>query len=437
MRSTRRTLVGARYLGAIAVAAFAVVAAIGAPAMGVRTTAGYRLSTTVRLQKIRLQRGPQEIRVLKLRHGAVPDIATADTHFPLRKRTSAMSSEAGALAGINGDFGTDDGLPVHMLMIDGELWTTGLMRGNAAAWSADGTVAYVGTPHLRMRAQTRAGRLFRIKTWNAAPDPNGVSAYTARGGSLETPPGTTSPTSSDPYWCEARLVPLDGFTWSDRDETAISRRYTVAEQPDACAQSPLTVGSTAGAVVVAEREVNGTPNAISALSVDDHFHISWKLRGWPGTQDVMGAGAVLVENGVNVAPGWHSGAPHILNENPRTAIGITRGCSDQDRATTCEMRWMTIDGRQTSTNWSEGVRLPFLANQLIKQGAWEAVNLDGGGSTTMWVRDTDPAYCQIYPVVPGCLVNRPASSATGQERPIRQAAVVLPVPDPGTPSGLG
>jgi hypothetical protein len=418
------------------VAGLAIVAALTSPAFGVRTTASYRLSKTLRLQTIRLERGPQEIRVLKLRPGAVPDIAAADTHFPLRKRTSAISSDSGALAGINGDFGTNAGIPVHMLMIDGELWTTGLQKGDAIAWSADGSIAYLGAPDLHMQAQTKAGRLFRVTTWNAAPDDAAVSAYTARGGSIMTPPGVTSPISSDPHWCEARLAPLSGLAWSGPTKSAISRRYEVVEQPDPCQQTPLVVGSTAGAVVVAQRYVAGTPNKVAALSVGDRFQIRWKLNGWPGTQDVMGAGDILVDKGINVAPGWHSGAPHIFDENPRTAIGITQGCPDQDPLTLCEMRWMTIDGRQTSTNWSAGVRMPYLASQLIKQGSWDAINLDGGGSTTMWVRDTNVAYCQIYPVVPGCLVNRPASSAAGQERPIRQAAVVLPTADAGTPSGL-
>jgi hypothetical protein len=54
----------------------------------------------------------------------------------------------------------------------------------------------------------------------------------------------------------------------------------------------------------------------------------------------------------------------------------------------------------------------------------------------MWVRDTNPSYCQLYPVVGGCVVERPASSASGGERSIRSAIVVLPGEDPGTPQGL-
>jgi hypothetical protein len=116
---------------------------------------------------------------------------------------------------------------------------------------------------------------------------------------------------------------------------------------------------------------------------------------------------VLVDNGENVAPPWHDGADHILNFNPRTALGITRGCSDTYKATSCRLILMTIDGRQTTTAWSEGVRLPALANALMNAGAWMGLNMDGGGSTSMWLRPTTPAYCESFPSVGGCLMNRP------------------------------
>ena len=151
----------------------------------------------------------------------------------------------------------------------------------------------------------------------------------------------------------------------------------------------------------------------------------------------MGGAQILVRDGQNVAPGWHSGASHILDYNPRTSVGITAGCSDRDPLTPCEMQLITVDGRQTSTNWSKGVRLPTLGKWLINAGAWQAMNLDGGGSTTMWVQQQDPTYCQIYPVVGGCVVNRPITSSTGGERSIRTAIVALPGADPGTPPGLG
>jgi hypothetical protein len=436
VNDSKGTRIRSRWAGAVLLGCLTVLAAMTSPASGARIRASYSLSPTLKLKTIRITRGPQEIRVLHLSPGAVPDVQPAAQKFPLRKRTSAMGQDAGALASLNGDFGTNEGLPVHMLMIDGELWTTGLLSGNAVAWSSDGSRAYVGAPDLHMKVVGAAGALFSISSWNAPHDDSSVSAYTSRGGTRVTPPGVPTPSSTDPNWCEARLEPTSGLAWAGSARTTITRRYKVTEQPEPCPKTPLAVGTTAGAVVVAAKYASGTTNPVMGLSKGDRVRIQWRLAGWPGTVDVVGAGDLLVTKGANVAPPYYSGAPDILRDNPRTAIGITKGCSDVDAATPCQMDWITIDGRQVSTNWSRGVKMPFVADELIHLGSWNAVNLDGGGSTTMWVRDANPAYCQITPVVGGCLVQRPASTAPGHERPVRQAEVVLPGADAGTPTGL-
>jgi exopolysaccharide biosynthesis protein len=66
-------------------------------------------------------------------------------------------------------------------------------------------------------------------------------------------------------------------------------------------------------------------------------------------------------------------------------------------------------------------------------GAWMALNLDGGGSTAMWLRHKD-TYCQSVPSVGGCLANRPSQSSG--ERSTRSALVILPNADAGTPTAL-
>ncbi|MGL4234160.1 MAG: phosphodiester glycosidase family protein [Casimicrobium sp.] len=63
--------------------------------------------------------------------------------------------------------------------------------------------------------------------------------------------------------------------------------------------------------------------------------------------------------------------------HPRTAIGIDRS---SDR-----MWWLVIDGRQSGR--SEGASLADVAQVLKQLGADDAINLDGGGTTTMVVAD--------------------------------------------------
>lgn len=85
--------------------------------------------------------------------------------------------------------------------------------------------------------------------------------------------------------------------------------------------------------------------------------------------------------------------------HPRTAIGYSR-----DEKT---LFLVTVDGRQP--NFSIGMSLPELANFMIQLGCYQALNLDGGGSTTMVIGEK--------------VINSP-SDPTG-ERAVANALVIL------------
>ncbi len=433
-RRRARTAIGPLILVALA-AAVELACAPAVPAAP--TVATFALNPDLQLKTTRLPTKPLEVRELRLDPAtdAVPDIVPASTHYPLYTLTSTMAAHAGALAAINGDFGTPRRQPTHALMIDGELWTSGVVPGDAIGWSEDGSTMDVGRAHLQIRASRRTGTaLFPIAAWNTDAKPTGtVSGYTARGGTVTQPPGVTSPTGSDPAWCEAQLLPVGSPRFAHK-KASIVRRYTVAAQPDPCQKTPLAVGTTQGAVVVATAATSGAHNPVQDLHVGQTLRISTRFEGWPGVTDVMGGVHMLVERGVNVAQHYVDGDPYIFDRNPRTAAGITKGCSDLDPVTSCRLFLVTVDGRQATTDWSTGVRLPYLARLMLDAGSWMAVNLDGGGSTTMWTKATDAAYCQSYPSVGGCLVMRP-SQPTG-ERATRTAIDILGSPDTGAPSTL-
>ena len=86
---------------------------------------------------------------------------------------------------------------------------------------------------------------------------------------------------------------------------------------------------------------------------------------------------------------------------------------------------MTVDGRQPGC--SVGMTLAELASLMRELGCSDALNLDGGGSTTLWTR--------------GAVVNRPSD---GQERAVADGLLLFstaPKGDPlftacGTPQGL-
>jgi hypothetical protein len=86
---------------------------------------------------------------------------------------------------------------------------------------------------------------------------------------------------------------------------------------------------------------------------------------------------------------------------------------------------VVVDGRQPG--WSVGMNLVQFAKVFKNLGADWAVNFDGGGGATMWVKQHGK-YCESR-ASGGCLVNRP-SDAAGQ-RPVTTSLMVLPGKDPG------
>jgi hypothetical protein len=91
------------------------------------------------------------------------------------------------------------------------------------------------------------------------------------------------------------------------------------------------------------------------------------------------------------------GRSFSTDRHPRTAVGITRNGT---------LLLLTVDGRQKGL--SRGASLPETAELLLKYGAVEGVNMDGGGSTALVVRDA--------------IVNSPSD---GKERPVANALLVF------------
>lgn len=120
-----------------------------------------------------------------------------------------------------------------------------------------------------------------------------------------------------------------------------------------------------------------------------------------GATTAIGGGPTLVRNGK--AMEWSG----FLLRHPRTAVGW----NDEG------LFLVEVDGRQGDV--SVGMTFPELANYLVKLGCREAINLDGGGSATLWAL--------------GQIVNSPSE---GQERPGANSLVIYlrkpaaPEPEP-------
>src|SRR6185436_8105455 len=84
-----------------------------------------------------------------------------------------------------------------------------------------------------------------------------------------------------------------------------------------------------------------------------------------------------------------------VEKHPRTALGWSQK----------EFIWVEVDGRRKD---SIGMTLNELGAFMIELGCTEAINLDGGGSSTIWFD--------------GKVRNRPSD---GTERPVANALVLV------------
>ena len=120
---------------------------------------------------------------------------------------------------------------------------------------------------------------------------------------------------------------------------------------------------------------------------------------WDHAEDIVAAGPMIVSAGrVEVMVSLERMSPAFSTDrSPRTAVGVLA----DGRAL-----FATVDGRRPPL--SVGMTLDELARLMVEFGAIEAMNLDGGGSTTM--------------VVDGKMVNTPSDAAG--ERPVSDAIVI-------------
>lgn len=116
----------------------------------------------------------------------------------------------------------------------------------------------------------------------------------------------------------------------------------------------------------------------SAKIIEDNFKVGTKVElrvdmdlDIERVKMAVSGGAMLVEKG-KIPEKF---ASNISGSHPRSAIGLSKD--------TETLYLITVDGRQTS---SIGMTQTELADFLIEKGIYNALNLDGGGSTTMVAR---------------------------------------------------
>lgn len=348
-------------------------------------------------------RGPWSIHVVRIdlrRAGVTLRAARAHDQLRGRERTSDMAKRAtelgdSVLVAVNADFfDLKSGENENNQVLAGEWWK-GLKVTDSPFDTYDNVHAQfamdaAGYPRIdRFILDGKAwarGTMTPIIAVNANPSgaPEGTALYTARF-------GTSTPRDTARATAEAALMRVG----ARGDTLMFVRRGAVS----ATSGSAIPLD---GAVLAA---YGSRVKEIQAMGDGDTVRVllatvprlpsgapSALLGGWPR----------ILQDGVNVA-GDAATIEGTISRNaevrhPRTAVAYSKDG---------RIVWLyVVDGRSTA---SVGMTLVEMADALRTLGAWNALNFDGGGSTTM--------------VIEGKIVNKP-SDPTG-EREVGNALLVV------------
>ncbi|MCH1625091.1 phosphodiester glycosidase family protein [Ferdinandcohnia quinoae] len=153
---------------------------------------------------------------------------------------------------------------------------------------------------------------------------------------------------------------------------------------------------------------------LKGMQTGDQVSISLDIDAkWKNSKFMVASGPVLVSNG-QVKLGIDPNSSRAKERAPRTAVAVDK--------TLTKVFFVTVDGRQEG--YSKGMNLKEFAEYLVKMGAYQALNLDGGGSTAMVGRK--------YGNQQATLLNKPSD---GRERAVSttlQAISTAPIGEPKT-----
>ncbi|ABO51609.1 copper amine oxidase domain protein [Desulforamulus reducens MI-1] len=284
--------------------------------------------------------------------------------FGQRENLSKMAQRTGAIAAVNGGFfDMGSGVPLGNLIIDGKPeYISDILKTSFGFKTSGGLKLGYLAP--KITVELTGSSLLTTKGINVPAVNDGFVLYTHAWGKEVYASN-----------CVVLKPTQNGF-----------KAYAAAGGVKAPAGGYVLAGwgSSAGQLVgVAE----GTKARVITEMPEDWQNIRHVLTGSP----------MLVEGGLPVDQAVNEGLwGSVLKYSPRTALGVTAQG---------KVLLVVVDGRQES---SAGLTLEEMAYLMIDLGAVQAVGLDGGGSSEMWVK--------------GKIVNNPSDK---KERSLANGLIIL------------
>ena len=262
-----------------------------------------------------------------------------------RAKASQIAKAFGALAAINGSFFSfTTNEPAGLLVLDGQIVSSSQLNRSVFGIRYDGTT-FIDDARVKAAVLLDDGRELTIHRVNHASPRDQMTLYT-------------------PHFGRSTRTSIQ----ADRYEAAIDAHGVVIEVSNG--DLPIPPGG-----YVISSQGKSYPWLVSHLQPGVRALVYTQLNGvWQGVRYAVGGGPTIVRGGkVYVNAQAERFDSHIATgRSPRTAIGYTR----EGYAL-----MVTVDGRQPKH--SVGATLNELARLMVELGAVEAINLDGGGSSTM------------------------------------------------------
>lgn len=343
-----------------------------------------RESLAAGIEHLEIIRGGQDCQVI---HALVIDpkkaritLARAMDEMVGAETTSSLAARHGAIAAINGGYfrttGTYRGESIGMLVIGNKVLSEPVNRRAALAVSHSGGMIRAAVASVELKAELQINRRFNypISGFNRLRESGELILFTPEfhRTTLTNPDGIEVVIAGNRVMSVedgkgSQPIPRNGFVLSGSGST---REWLLANVKR-------------GARVEIKTELITDP--VIPFAAD--FIVGGGPRLLAANKPVASAEATRYSESL------------IRQRHPRTALGWR-----QDGM----VLLLTVDGRQPGR--SVGMTIDELTALLSELGCIEAINLDGGGSTTMVIRHR--------------IVNKP-SDATG-ERPVSDALLLFP-----------
>lgn len=259
-----------------------------------------------------------------------------------KEKVSDIAKREMAAVAINGAFYSNDGDPLGLIILENRIVSVPILKRAAFGITKDKKIIF-GNPDLKGYVTLKNDQKIKIDGINQARLRNQVVLFTPEFGYS---------TRTSFYGQEIAVLNNRIISFNTCNSIIPPNGFVVAYHGDK---------------IELFNHIEIFSEAVIDISLDEP---------WNNVEYAIGGGPWLVRNGEKYITSSEERFQNdvIAKRAPRTAVGITK---DE------KLIFIVVDGRKQG--WSEGCDLEECADILLKNNAYNAINMDGGGSSTFCI----------------------------------------------------